>query len=219
MFGHTAGHGRRTGRRRALAAVLAIGLGAGLLLAAPSAQADTAKPTPSPTPSPTLTLDATPHISGASVRRITVEARLKCDGMSAEAHAYAVDHKYCGANGDAGTDNTKTGLCGTSWIDIFDDIPYDYYGRVEWGMNSFLGVMVYKNLYVNWTFSMANVPVPFIGSLPDTGLIFTPNYVNSGTAVSYPWPSLATAQLVGTVTLIWGGECEILQPQAIAIVS
>jgi hypothetical protein len=206
MFRHRAVRGHGGGRRRVLAAILAIGMA--LVFAAPAAQAEPA------TAPPTLTLDATPQVSGKLVARFTAEMKYDCDGMTGEALKNAIAAKNCPANGDATTNNTTVGNCGAAWIDLYDDVPYDGLGRVVWGMTSYQGVMLYRNLLINFAFTTQDQGI-VLGSLADSGFVFSSTYQATGTATS-PLPSGLSVILSGGVTLLTGAGCVLIPPRAIA---
>jgi hypothetical protein len=206
------------GHRRAVA-ILAVGLwAAGLLLVAPTAQAE---PT---TSAPTATMKsggaASSPTSGHLVRRVTAQATLDCVNMTAEVHKYAVEHKYCSANGEAGTDTTVVGNCGSSYIDIFDDFPGDLQGRVSYGFTSFQGTVVQRTLGIYWSYTPAGIGTggPIFGLYTDSALMFDVSYAGTAYALESA-PGAWSVQLLGGVTLLWGGKCVILIPYAFAVIT
>lgn len=220
MGSYTTVRGHRSGRRRA-GVVLAVGLWvAGLLLAAPSAQAAPAEEVPTPTA--TLKFDgaAPPKSGGHLVRRITAQATLDCVNMTAEVRKYAVDHNYCTAGGDAGTNTTAVGNCGSSYIEIFDDTPGDLLGRVTYGFTSFQGTVVSRNLGILWAYTPSGIDTggPITGLYPDVSLMFDVSYAGTAYAIEGARGSWAV-ELLGGVTLLWGGSCVILVPYAFALIT
>jgi len=210
----------RRGRRRA-GAILAVGLwAAGLLLVAPSAQADTAAGVPTPTATLKFDSAAHPASGGHLVKRITAQATLDCVNMSAEVREYAVDHKYCSASGDVGTNTTVVGNCGSSYIDIFDDSPGDLLGRVSYGFTSFQGTVVSRNLGIYWSYTPSGINTggPIFGLYTDSALMFDVSYAGTAYAVESA-PGAWSVELLGGVTLVWGGQCVILVPFAFAVIT
>jgi hypothetical protein len=209
----TAANGRtsRGGRRIVLSGVLTIVLGAaGALLAAPAAQAQSAAP------GVELAAPSTQPPAGDVVGRITMQTKLNCSSMPAKAHRYAVDHNYCPAIGDqASPQNTIVGNCGSAWIDIIDAVPGDRLARVQWGVTSSQGTMVWRQFVVSWTITVPGLdgPIPFLGSFPDIGPMFNFTYSAIGTANLGGYTrGLVSVNLNGTVELLWGGTCIIIPP-------
>lgn len=213
---HMAVRGHRRGRRRAVAVLAIVLWAAGLLLVAPSAQAETAAGAPAP--AATLKFDKVLHpTSNHLVKRITTQATLNCTDMTPEVHQYAVDHKYCPASGDAGTNNTVVGNCGSSYIDIFDDFPGDYQGRVEYGFVSAMGTVVYRTLGISWSYTPDGIGTggPIFGLYTDVSPMFDVSYAGRAYALEN-YPGGWAVELLGGVNLLWGGSCVILVPYAFA---
>lgn len=210
MHGTTVNGRSRRGRRTVLSGALAMALGAvGLLLAAPAAQAQ------APAATPGLTFTGSSSVQPGNERlvaRLQVESRLDCATMSTAARKYATDHKLCPTRTDqASPQATMNGICGSSWIDIFDDVRGDGQARVVWGANSFLGVIVYRELAVSWAITPSGNIGPFTGILPDVGFWFSSLYEGAATAL-VATPAGVAVNLSGTVTLVWGGTCYVLPP-------
>lgn len=143
---------------------------------------------------------------GSSVPSGAVHAamRLDCTHMTAEAKAYADARGYCSASNTTISPNGVVyGNCGDSWIYIFDvtlgDVDIDY------GFDSSLGTVVYRNLGIGFA-GTANS-----GGWPDNGWMFSSSYYSSRQNI-YVGYGEAYASLGGTVTLVWGGQCDLLNP-------
>jgi hypothetical protein len=201
------------GRSRLLATALAIGLG--LVLATPAAQAEPT--TAPPTLTPTLIPGATPNTSEKLVARITAEMKVDCAGMSGEALGNAIELKQCPAPGEAGTNNTTVGDCGASWIEVYDDVLNDGLGRVNYGMSSYLGTMVYRSLVISYAFTTQDQGI-VSGAFGDSGIMLSASYSADALATS-PLPSILSVIMTGGVTLLTGTKCVIIPPRSIARIS
>jgi hypothetical protein len=142
---------------------------------------------------------------------VKVDLRLNCNAQSPSAHKYAVAHNICpapAADGSAAPQNTMWGACGSSWLFVTNPVPHG--AKVEWGVMSVLGTIVYVNFAVSWGFTPQGAGLPVGGILPDVGWVFTSYYDNWATG-TFPTGTLA-AQFYGDVTLIWGGTCYVIPP-------
>ena len=153
-----------------------------LVVAAPAAQAETT------TAPPTLTITSQEY-EGKLVEHIVVP--MKFD--------------------DATTNNTTVGNCGAAWIDIYDDGPGDKVARVQWGMTSYQGVMVYRSLRIDFAFTTQDQGI-VQGALGDSGIMFSPYYQATANATT-PLPSALAVLLTGGVTLLNGSGCTLIPPR------
>ncbi|HEV2370801.1 MAG TPA: hypothetical protein VGS19_01415 [Streptosporangiaceae bacterium] len=133
---------------------------------------------------------------------------LDCVHMSARAHRYAVEHRYCSATSGRpghGANPYVTGNCGDSYIYLNDE--YDGGGAdVFYGFDSSLGTVAYRSLSVGWY----NNSDYSSGGFGDSGWTWSSSYWADPPI--YPHVGYVTAWLGGTVTLWWGGRCTLLSP-------
>jgi hypothetical protein len=137
----------------------------------------------------------------------TVSMRLDCSDMSAKAHAYAVAHGYCPADGQGATvtpNNTVYGNCGYSWLYILN--LGGGYADFLYGFHSTQGAVVYRSLHVSWY----NWRYYRGGGWYDTGWMASSTYSTDRRVDTYA--GYVTGGLSGWVQLWWGGKCSILNP-------
>jgi hypothetical protein len=140
---------------------------------------------------------------------VPVRMGLNCTTMSAAARTYAVEHDLCPTGVTPHT--TVWGSCGSAWAYIYDDVLGDRLGRFDWGTYSILGVIVYRNLQLAWTFTAQGAGSSGGGTILDSGFWFNSWYEAVGTLYTDA-AGAASVRLTGTVTLVWGGVCEVLPP-------
>lgn len=139
---------------------------------------------------------------------------LDCVNMSEEVRAYADERGYCDGNTPlidkgiisiATTPVTVIGSCGSATINQMNG-PNP--GQAQWGLGvqSSLGPLIRVNWWINWT----NWSVGFGGNEAGTWGGFSTSFGTNhfGTTA----PGWVTSSLGGTVTLAWGGTCQILNP-------
>lgn len=170
----------------AIMAAVAAALGAGTAAAAPAPD-DAANP-------PAATV-------------VRAEMLLDCTNMRESVHEYAVAHEYCppAGSGDVSTNGIVYGNCGSSEIWLSNE-PGVGWASVVYGFNSSVGTVVHRNLGIGVAGDDASP------SWNDSGWMNSSTYY-AGNSV---WTGIgwAYASLGGTVTLIWGGQCTLLEPQA-----
>jgi hypothetical protein len=131
---------------------------------------------------------------------------LNCTTMTAQARAYALSHGYCPTSTGGATPNAVAyGNCGDSWIYIFD--ATGGYADIDYGFDSSLGAVTYRNLAVQYW------GVDDSGGWPDQAWMASSTYASarSGNYVGRYGEAWALEQ--GTVTLWWGGQCTLLSPE------
>lgn len=132
---------------------------------------------------------------------------LDCGTMSAKAHQYAVAHGYC-AGGSRSPDTVVTGNCGSSEIYIYTDYstPDLGWADIKYGFASTKGTVIYRNLGVGYAGESDS------GGFNDSSVMFSSSYTR--TVSRYVGSGEAYASVGGTVTLWWGAQCTLLEPEA-----
>lgn len=143
----------------------------------------------------------------ASVQVVTAPMTLDCGTMSAKAHQYAVAHGYC-AGGSRSPDTVVTGNCGSSEIYIYTDYstPDLGWADIKYGFASTKGTVIYRNLGVGYAGESDS------GGFNDSSVMFSSSYTR--TVSRYVGSGEAYASVGGTVTLWWGAQCTLLEPEA-----
>ena len=146
-------------------------------------------------------------------RKVAGQLTLDCADMNTKALSYAVAHHYCTSSGKnvLSPDGEVTGNCGSSFMTVSDG------GRgtaeLDWGFESTAGIVIQHTLSVSWNnLSMVGLH----GSFRDDGVMFAADYENLKDVFS--GHGFVHAKLSGFVLLIWGGVCQILNPQDVEIV-
>jgi hypothetical protein len=188
--------------RRIMAVVLAVL--AGVVVSTAPAQA---------APEPSWTVATARPVAAAapaadSGRVVEVRLGLDCGNMSGKARAYAAEHNLCPTG--PSTNTVRDGPCGKAWLFVVDDVVGDRWGRLNWGASSVLGPIIWRNFFVNWTFTPQASGDIQIGVIPDSGPYAGSTYDVSVTRGG--GPALASGQLTGNVVLVWGGVCNVLTP-------
>src|SRR5664279_401519 len=131
---------------------------------------------------------------------------LNCLKMSSKTHAYAVSHGYCGSRATAGVtpDNSVAGDCGTADLYIWDD--GGGYAGMYLGVYSTDGAVMLLSYAVDWQ----NWDYGEMGEISDN--VWPWDAAWSTTTDAYTGGGYVTAVMGGTATLVWGGECDILNP-------
>lgn len=150
-----------------------------------------------------------PARSGRRARAVVVQVpmRVDCVSMSQKARVYAVAHGYCpGVMSKSGVTLTDdvTGNCGQSWIVMY---PYGN-GEVgfTYGFQSSQGIADARALNVHWY----NWQSGGSGQIPDSSVMWDDLY--NDIAERNTGPGFVTATMYGSITLWWGGVCELLAP-------
>lgn len=155
---------------------------------------------------------ATPTADGAERAEgkvVEAEMRLDCTNMSESVHDYAVEHGYCPSEDDVGPDDIRYGSCGSSEIWISSAGGGD--ASIEYGFNSSLGPVVYRNLGIGYAGDDDS------GGWNDSGVMASSSYYAADTL--FTGVGQADTSLGGTVTLAWGGQCTLLEPHSTAFIS
>jgi hypothetical protein len=186
-------------RLRAALLAVAVGLAASALAVAPAQAA------PGPWSVDTTRASAPPAGQG---RMIEARLGLDCGKLSGKAREYADQRGYCRTGPSANT--VVDGPCGKAWLFVIDDVVGDGWGRINFGVSSTLGTIVYRNFTVSWAFTPQGPGSIQSGYIYNSGAMFSSvfdiSYVRNG------GPGLAGAQLTGYVYLVWGGSCQVLPP-------
>jgi hypothetical protein len=186
-----------------LAMASAVGL-AGIAVAATPAQAAS---------EPWTVGTAQPAAASASAadsgRVVEMRLGLDCGKLSGKARTYAAERNLCPTG--PSTNTVTEGNCGKAWLFVVDDVVGDRIGRINFGVTSILGTIVYHTFGVSWAYTPYGTGVlPETGVFPDIGPYFGSTY-----DISYTRRGLlggVGAQLAGNVTLIWGAVCHVLPP-------
>ncbi|GAA0912672.1 hypothetical protein [Virgisporangium aurantiacum] len=137
-------------------------------------------------------------------RWVRVDMALNCVDMTDQARAYAVEHQLCTADGTIGTAGVVEGPCGTSWLWLYNING----GRMNvlYGYHSVQGAVLAHSLRVSWY----NRGTGGSGGWSDVAGRPYSTYEAVSTQVT--GAGYVTAGLSGFVTLVWGGNCDILNP-------
>ena len=133
---------------------------------------------------------------------------LDCVHMTAKARQYADAHALCPAAGAAkAKSNTvvpmdiNTGNCGDAWMWV-NSTDVSGYGSFNYGFNSSQGNVVYRSLAIGYSGSY------YSDGFNDGG--WMNDYWYGTGRVIFVGPGQAYASLGGSVTLWWGGSCNII---------
>ena len=173
-----------------------------VLLAATAALTMSGSPAFASTGSAAQASAAQASAAQASNSRVEGALVLDCTHMSAAAHRYAVAHHYCGSSPIP--NDRVCGNCGCSFITLYN--RHHGYAGMLYGFTSSLGVVVYRSLRVGWF----NATRGNSGSFGDSGVMFSSSYSSDKHVDTHAGE--VSADLSGTVTLIWGGRCTLLVP-------
>ena len=136
------------------------------------------------------------------------ELFLDCASLDQEEWEYAVDNGYCEEpEGDATPEDVRWGPCGYSYLYIYDE----GYSQARWdyGYGSILGATISHDLEISWTNHDTQVSDTF---WDDVRGFPTPAY--SSFYERSTGRGEVTTSMMGTVTLAWGGNCQVEVPTA-----
>ncbi len=130
-----------------------------------------------------------------------------CEHSTPGGLAVARAHGLCGGTpgGGVSTDNTVYGNCGSATLFIFNV----GFGSAQWyeSVNSSLGPIAFLNYGVSWT----NWNVLTGGGFSGTAWPFS-SFWNNWSGPYFTWAGLVTTVMSGSVTLVNGIQCTILNP-------
>jgi len=155
--------------------------------------------------SPAMASTVSPVVQRDQASVVSVSMTLDCVNMTPKARTYADAHGLCASHSTAGgvsPMNVVPGNCGESWIYLVD--KDNGYGSINYGFNSSQGNVIYRNLVVSYAGQRSGNVFPDAAWM--NGYYFQTGQVRY---MGYGWASVV---LGGSVTLWWGGVCNILSP-------